>query len=69
MKLVQNVFEHYCVEMKASPIPIKGYIVAGDNKVRKMSFKNFNLDEATVKALACVIPFIVDLEELELSNN
>ncbi len=67
--MVQNVFEHYCVEMKAAPIPIGQYIITGDNKIRKLTLKNFNLDEATTKSLACIIPFIVDIEEMEFSNN
>lgn len=63
------MFEHYCVEMKAAPMPIGTYIVLGDNKIKKITVKNYNLDEATAKALACVIPFIIDIEEMEFSNN
>jgi len=55
--------------MKAAPIPIGQYIVASDNKIRKLTLKNFNLDEATTKSLASIIPFIVDIEEMEFSNN
>jgi len=57
------------VEMKASPVPIGNYIVLGDNKIKKITLKNYNLDEATGKALACIIPFIIDIEEMEFSNN
>ena len=55
--------------MKAAPIPIMNYIISGDNKIRKLSVKNFTLDEGQAKALACIIPFIVDIEEMEFSNN
>jgi hypothetical protein len=55
--------------MKAAPMPIGTYIVLGDNKIKKITVKNYNLDEATAKALACVIPFIIDIEEMEFSNN
>jgi hypothetical protein len=55
--------------MKAAPIPIGQYIITGDNKIRKLTLKNFNLDEATGKSLACIIPFIVDIEEMEFANN
>lgn len=55
--------------MKASPVPIGNYIVLGDNKIKKITLRNFNLDEATGKALACIIPFIIDIEEMEFSNN
>jgi hypothetical protein len=35
----------------------------------KMSFKNYRLNEPTIKAIACTIPWIVNLEEIEFENN
>jgi len=35
----------------------------------KLSYKNYHLDEMTSKALACLLPFLVNVSELELFNN
>ena len=35
----------------------------------KLSIRNYQLDEQSVKALALVLPFIHDIDELELNNN
>jgi hypothetical protein len=35
----------------------------------RLSFRNYNLNEMTVKALACLIPFLVHVEEVEFTSN
>lgn len=52
-----------------APIDIKNFILPTDNEKTKFSIKNLTLDENTTKALACTIPFILDIYEIELSNN
>ena len=40
-----------------------------DPKNTKLSIKNYQLDDQTVKAIACVLPYIHDITELEFHNN
>lgn len=40
-----------------------------DNERSKFSIKNLTLDENTTKALACTVPFIPDIYEIEFANN
>lgn len=62
------MFEYFCSEMNAAPIKLTDYFVT-ENKARKLQIKNYNIDEPTAKSIALIIPFILDIEELELSNN
>ena len=69
MKLIQNVFDHYCALSKAASMPIQQFFDDSDPNNSKFSIKNFKLDESTTKSFACLIPFLVDINELELRNN
>lgn len=40
-----------------------------DNERIKFSIKNLTLDESTTKAIACTIPFIIGIYEIEFANN
>ena len=55
--------------MKAAPVSLKDFINSSDPKNVKLSFKNYQLDQPSAKALACVIPFMTNINELELHNN
>lgn len=52
-----------------SPIDIRKFIMPTDNERTKFSIKNLTLDENTTKALACTVPFVPDIYEIELANN
>jgi hypothetical protein len=36
-----------------------------ENGWMKLKFKNYMLNEPTIKAMACVIPFMVNVKEVE----
>ena len=69
LEFLQTVLEYYCKEMKAAPISLADFINSSDPKNVKLSIKNYHLDQPTAKALACVIPFMTRIHELELHNN
>ena len=64
-RIIQLIFEFYCQELKAGPIPINDFISWMENGWMKLKFKNYMLNEPTIKAMACVIPFIVNVKEVE----
>lgn len=66
---IQNIFEYYCYELKAAPIILSQFYNYDDPANTKLSFRNYPLDDQTVKALAMVLPFITDITEIELNNN
>jgi len=35
----------------------------------KLSFKNYHLQDPITKAIACTIPFLVNVVEVEMDNN
>jgi|688.fasta_scaffold338702_3 hypothetical protein len=41
----------------------------GDNNRIKFSMKNYTLDDNTAKALCMTLPFMIEVQELELLNN
>ena len=64
-KIIQLIFEFYCQELKAGPIPITDFMSVADNGWWKLKFKNYMLNEPTLKAIACVIPFMVNVKEVD----
>ncbi len=50
-------------------IDIAKFILPADNEKTKFSIRNLTLDENTLKALCCTIPFIANIYEIELVNN
>ena len=50
-------------------MPITQFFDDNDPNNNKFSIRNFKLDENTTKALVCLIPFLVEINELELRNN
>ena len=63
------MFEHYCYELKAAPIILFNFYNYDDPKNTKLSFRNYQLDEQAVKALAMVLPYINDITEIDMNNN
>ena len=59
------MFEHFCIENKAAPIILSEYFDKSDPQCTKLTFKNIQMDEQTLKSIACIIPMIVDIGELE----
>ena len=55
--------------MKAAPIDLSKYYNETDPDNIKFQIKNYNLDDQTAKALALTIPFILEVKEIDLSNN
>lgn len=45
------------------------FLFEGDNNTTKLSFRNYHLDENTGKALACTIPFMTNIDEVEMISN
>ena len=41
----------------------------GEDNELKLSVRNYHLDESTTKALACLLPYLVEVHELELFAN
>ena len=69
MALIQEVFDYYCAIHKAVTIPLKQFFDEEDPNNVKFSIKNLKLDEEMAKSFACIIPFLVDVNELELRQN
>jgi hypothetical protein len=63
------IFEHYCVSYKAQPIELDQFYAIGDNNKQAIVFKNYHLDEATIKALSSTIPYMVYVMEIEFHFN
>ena len=66
---IQNIFEYYCYELKAAPIILANFYNYDDPKHTKLSFRNYQLDDQTAKALAMTLPYINDVTELDMNNN
>lgn len=60
------MYEHYCDYYKTPRTKITKWIVAADNNKRKLSIRNYALNEQQIKAICATLPFIPDLYELEL---
>ena len=65
----QLVFEFYCTEFKAIAPRLDKFMTRNDNGWWKLSFRNYILNEPTLKALSCALPFYVQIEEVELVKN
>ena len=57
------------MEMKAAPIKLSQFYSYDDPKHTKLSFRNYQLDDPTSKALALVLPYIHDIVEVDFGNN
>jgi len=55
--------------MKAAPINLASFYNFDDPNCYKISFKNFQIDEQTMKALIMILPYLLDFVEIELFNN
>ena len=66
---MQEILEHYCDFFKVEEIDIAEYIVPMENDRIKLSFRSVLLSENLLKAIACTIPFIHDIFEVEFVNN
>lgn len=68
-ELLQEIFDLYCIQLKAQPVDLQPFLMMGDNNRLKLSIKNYTLDEPTTKALCMLIPFLAEVQEIELLNN
>ena len=50
-------------------MPIDSFFDYTDPDSPKFTVRNLKLDDNTVKAIACFIPFLVDIVEVEFRNN
>ena len=66
LDFIQNVFDYYCTLNRAATRNIKEYFDDSDPNCYKLSIKNVQLDDNSSKALACIIPFLINITELEL---
>ena len=64
MDFTQNVFDYYCDVHKAPPQPIAEWFDVSDPKNTKFSVKNRKIDDNTTKAIACIMPFLLDINEV-----
>jgi len=47
------------MEFKAAPLEFRKFMHRKDSGSWALIFKNYNLNEPTLKAIACVLPFLV----------
>ena len=62
------MFDYYCDVHKAPPQPIAEWFDTSDPKNTKFSVKNRKIDDNTTKAIACILPFLLDINEVELKS-
>ena len=63
------MFEFFCLEFKAAPLVFGKFMEKQESGWWKVSFKNYHLNEPTTKAIACLIPYLVNVDEVEFDNN
>jgi hypothetical protein len=56
---VQLLFEYFCMEFKAAPLEFRKFMSRKESGSWCLKFRNYTLNEPTLKAIACVIPFLV----------
>lgn len=66
---ISAIFEHYCIETKAAPIDLDRFINDLNPNNKKLTFRNYPLDDATAKALVLTIPYMHDIKEFEANSN
>jgi hypothetical protein len=69
MAEIQLLFEYFCLTFKAAAPRIDRFLTMQLDGWWKLSFRNYTLNEPTTKALACLIPFMVHLDEVEFHTN
>jgi hypothetical protein len=57
--MIQLVFEFFCGEFKAAPLFFNKFMQEKENGWMKLTFKNYHLNEPTLKAIACILPWLV----------
>lgn len=55
--------------MKASTLQLSKFYNYDDPNNIKISFKNYQLDEPTTKAICLILPHLLDFNEIEFYNN
>jgi hypothetical protein len=61
--MIKLVFEQFCIELGAVPIDIAPFITKMENGFWRISMVNFSMNDHTAKALACILPYLVQVEE------
>jgi len=69
MAYLQLLFEYFCLNFKAAAPSIDKFLTLKENGYWTLAFKNYTLNEPTLKAIACLIPFLVQVDEVHFSNN
>ena len=62
---VENIFQKYCHELGVTPIKIYSYLVQG----KMLILQKYKINAGHARALAFVLPYFKDLEELTLNDN
>ena len=63
------MFNYYCDWNKSARLNIEDHIDDRNPVNTKLSFKNFKLDDNLAKAIVCILPFMLEINEVELLNN
>ena len=64
MDFIQNVFDYYCDLNRAPSQPIADWFDESDPNNTKFAIRNHKLDDNTIKAIACILPFLLDINEV-----
>jgi hypothetical protein len=67
--MVNLVFEWINVELGSQPLQITKFLHKQENGFYKLSFNNYSLNEPAAKSIAVLIPFLVNVVEVEFINN
>ena len=66
---IQAIFEYYCLETKAASFDLERFINDLNPNNKKLSFKNYPIDDLTAKALVLTIPYMHEIKEFEANSN
>ena len=66
--MTQMIFEWISQKLGSAPLQIHTFITKLENGYCKLSFTNYFLNEPTLKAIAVLIPWLVNVEEVEFNN-
>jgi hypothetical protein len=65
----QLIFEYFCSEFRAAPLHISKFLHKKESGYYKLQFKNYHLNNQTAKSIACLIPWLVQVNEIEFDKN
>ena len=50
-------------------MPLEDWLDFSDPQNTKLAIRNYKLDDNTIKAIACILPFMLDVNEIEFRSN